>query len=120
MPYATWRRSRRSPATEPVTSHFCRPDPGVPDRCQFRIRYGSSAGERGKRLSLRCEVKEALCFGGGEEGALGEDRLAEDTGGADREGCEDDAGGGVEQVGPGGVAGGAPVGASGEHSGAVK
>jgi hypothetical protein len=39
-------------------------------------------------------------------GALSEDRLAEYGAAADREGLEDGAGGGVEQAGAGGVAGG--------------
>ena len=71
-------------------------------------------------LGLRCEVVQALCFGCDEEGALGEDRLAEHAAGADREGFEDGAGGGIDQVGAGGITCRAKVGASGEHARAVE
>src|SRR5215472_15882161 len=65
----------------------------------------------------RCEVMQALCFRGDGEGALGEDWLAEHAAATDREGVEDGAGRGVDQVGAGAGARGAAVGAARGHPG---
>ena len=54
-----------------------------------------------RKPGSRCEVRQALCFRGDEEGALGEHWLAEHAATTDRESLEDGAGRGVDQVGAG-------------------